>query len=529
MLAKLSMAAAVLIGLTACGGVMHASDIFIAQNASGANSGSSCADAHAYTFFNDSGNWGSGGGEIGPGTTVHLCGTFTGGAGSTMLTAQGSGASGSPVIVLFENGADLTSPDWSGSTGAINLNGQSWIIVDGGQTCGYVQQSDVPCNGTIENTANGTGLANATTSVGVYAAGTSNVTIRNLNIVNLYVHKSVNDQGVDQSNINAIKAYPPASNLTINNNFIHDCGWCLNGYGNNLVEHHNDIFNSDHPINAGVNSGSYSNITHHDNHIHDMANWDTNSNAYHHDGIYDWGETGGSISGIYIYNNRFDGDPGHNLTAWIFQDGQLNNVYDFNNVMKVPLGRIMNGGSIEVTGLGCSGCGNFYLLNNTVIDNNVSNGGACYSATNGYKNVNFENNISIGCQTDVYFTNVGLGTVDHNTYDNSSIITTNSFGWNGSNTSNLGTWQSECACDAHSKFASAAQIGLGSDGRPQVGSVALGEGSNLTGIGIAALDSDGTGSARPSAGAWSDGALAAITGGTGAGLTPPSGMVAVVH
>ena len=49
-----------------------ASDIYIAQNATGGNTGADCADAHAASWFNSSSNWGSGSGKIGPGTTVHL-------------------------------------------------------------------------------------------------------------------------------------------------------------------------------------------------------------------------------------------------------------------------------------------------------------------------------------------------------------------------------------------------------------------------------------------------------------------------
>ena len=113
-----------------------ASDIYVAQNAAGGNSGGDCADAHAVSWFNSSANWGSGNGQIGPGTTVHLCGTFTGAANSTMLTIQGSGASGNPVTILFENGADLTAPYWSGN-GAIICSGHNYITIDGGDERPY--------------------------------------------------------------------------------------------------------------------------------------------------------------------------------------------------------------------------------------------------------------------------------------------------------------------------------------------------------------------------------------------------------
>src|ERR1700719_4748051 len=60
-------------------------DVFVAQNAQGAGDGSSCVNAKAASFFNASGNWGSGSNQIGAGTTVHLCGVFAGGGASTIL------------------------------------------------------------------------------------------------------------------------------------------------------------------------------------------------------------------------------------------------------------------------------------------------------------------------------------------------------------------------------------------------------------------------------------------------------------
>src|SRR3989344_4376791 len=70
------------------------SNIYIAQSAAGSDDGSSCANARAASFFNSSGNWGTGTTQIGSGTVVHLCGTIT-----TDFTSQGSGASGNPVVV----------------------------------------------------------------------------------------------------------------------------------------------------------------------------------------------------------------------------------------------------------------------------------------------------------------------------------------------------------------------------------------------------------------------------------------------
>ncbi len=142
-------------------GFSTASDIYIAQNAAGANTGADCSDAHAAAWFNSSSNWGSNSGLIGPGTTVHLCGTFTAPAGSSgYLTFHGSGTSGKPITLLFESGAVLTAPYWgndpNGFSGAINASGLSYITVDGGT------------NGTIQATSNGTGLTYQQAGSAVY-------------------------------------------------------------------------------------------------------------------------------------------------------------------------------------------------------------------------------------------------------------------------------------------------------------------------------------------------------------------------
>src|SRR5713226_5760061 len=105
-----------------------AKDSYISQ--SGTGTGTSCTDALPVAWFNNAANWGSGSTQIGPGTTVHLCGTFTVAPGSTMLTFQGSGTSGNPITLLFESGANLTAPYWS-PNGAINTNGNTWLTING--------------------------------------------------------------------------------------------------------------------------------------------------------------------------------------------------------------------------------------------------------------------------------------------------------------------------------------------------------------------------------------------------------------
>ena len=116
-------------------------DYYFAQSAAGGNDAASCANAKAISYL--TGSWS---GKVSAGDTVHLCGTFTGAANSTMLTVGASGTSGSPITVKFETGAKLTSQQWSQS-GAIAATSKNYIVIDGGT------------NGIIENTANGVGFS----------------------------------------------------------------------------------------------------------------------------------------------------------------------------------------------------------------------------------------------------------------------------------------------------------------------------------------------------------------------------------
>src|SRR5580700_2598827 len=98
-------------------------DIYVSQNGLGALNGHDAADAFALSFLNNALNWGTGPLQINPGDTVHLVGTLTS-IGTTppfntALNLPGSGTLGNPITILFEPGANLTSPCWP-SSGAIN-------------------------------------------------------------------------------------------------------------------------------------------------------------------------------------------------------------------------------------------------------------------------------------------------------------------------------------------------------------------------------------------------------------------------
>jgi hypothetical protein len=310
-----------------------AANVYIASSAAGSGTGADCSDALPVSFFNDGANWGTNAKQIGPATTVHLCGTLDVGVGNTLLTAQGAGASGSPITILFEPGAGITSP---GMGTGIELGSYAHFVIDGGTTCGYVGgpgSTDVTCNGYIENTANGDGLANQVLSAAIRETG-GDIEVRNLLISNLYVAKS----GVMKP---SFQPYPvcvyfagAAPGLNFHNNIAHDLDWCLNGDADDVVMANNDIYDMDHGVGMGSGPGTtHTGLVIHDNHMHDTANWDTPNNAFHHDGIHTyWLETSHiAFSGALIYDNLYDGLWGANNTG-MAEIWDHSNATVFNNV-----------------------------------------------------------------------------------------------------------------------------------------------------------------------------------------------------
>ena len=119
--------------------------------------------------------------QVAPGDTVVLmAGNIT-----SQITISASGAAGNPITILFAPGATMSVPAWSGN-GAISIPGLSYIVIDGGATgaIGGYGANGTP-NGIIENSANGTNLANKVNTCGIALTGScTNVTIQNLVIAN---------------------------------------------------------------------------------------------------------------------------------------------------------------------------------------------------------------------------------------------------------------------------------------------------------------------------------------------------------
>ena len=295
-----------------------ASSIYIAQSAAGAANGADCADAFAVAFFNNSANWGGGGNQIGAGTTVHLCGTFTGSAGQgAFFVFQGSGSSGQVITLKFETGASLQAPYFNSSSGAINLGNNAFITIDGGSN-GFIENT---LNGTTGKTCPGGACTNEQSTLGIFTTG-GNVEIKNLTIGPMYVRFS-GDPAPSPGDYTLMQCINFAgSNVLIHDNILHDAGWCLQqNYKNddNVQIYNNDIYGHDHGYAAAGANFTIQNIYFYNNHLHDFNNWD--GSGGHHDGVHGFNGSGGRIVNFYSYNNLFNGNQGTTMTAWIFMEG----------------------------------------------------------------------------------------------------------------------------------------------------------------------------------------------------------------
>ena len=479
-----------------------AKDFYISQNGAGNRSGlNGCASASTPAWFNNTASWGSATQQIGPGTTVHLCGTFTGTPGQQLLLVRGDGSSTSPIIIKFESGALLTAPYWS-AMGAIFMQGRSYIIVDGGGTGG------------IQNTASGTNLQYQQDTRAIYAPGCTGCVVQNMTIANLYVHNSASDSAVRQTAVNCVY-WVGSNNLTINNVTCHDAGWAFAGNGNNFTLEFSDIYNIDHGVAFGA-SGQTAGFTVHDNHFHDYTNWDTTNNAYHHDGLHFWGQNGGIVTNGTIYNNLFDGDSGVNITAHIYLQDSVDNVAVYNNVFIEPDNRtnivLWFNGKTGATPLpGGPATGNS-AYNNFIKGGGHSRGSGIYALSQfqftAFNNVLLGGNSDISIQGGGSFSSTG---VDYNIYEDllADAGVRNALVFQGTDYNSLSAWQAACHCDQHAKLVPAAKINAGNLGQLLSGSAAISSAANLMNITtgpLAALARDKSGALRQISGNWDAGA-----------------------
>jgi len=513
----------VLSGLAATGASAQASNIYITPD--GGGSGVCTNNVHPLSWLDNGGNWGNGAAQIGSGTTVHLCGTFTSG-----FTARGSGAPGNPITFLWETGAKFSAPVWKGVW--IILDYQHDIVLDGGGAGGT--------NGIIENTANGS--PSGVESDAIRGLGMGNVEVKNLLIRNMYQHTSVNDNSsTDRNHVCMYINFPQAnSTISIHHNVMHDVNWCIDisqftNPGVTVNVYNNEIYNADHgmALEGDQQQPSYT-VNFHDNWLHDFANWDSTWNSYHHDGIHIY--TGDGIRNFW--NNKFSGDCGHNCNTWVYEEGMQGGPHDgnfpggsqtwFNNVW-LGNNRVIGNAFAFITGEAT-----FY--NNTFVcaDTNPSDNFEAffYNHGTGYynpikHNLTFENNVVTGCVSFLWTDLAMLDAFDYNAYSAAIAGGNNAWTWNGSGTNSFSTWRVITSKESHSSYS--ATSGLDANGIPQAGSSAIGAGANLSGLGIAALNRDKNGVPRPGSGPWSAGAFASSSSASNQAPNPPSGLRIVVQ
>ena len=493
--------------------VCPAADLYITQNTSGSDSGANCANAHSASWFNSN----AAGGNI-----YHLCGTFTGSAGQNMLVAP-AGSAGNTLTILFEPGAIMTSPHWGTNDGTYPTGGaitvNNYVTVDGGS------------NGIIQNTQNGAagtscpgGTCTSNISAAIYVApGKTDVEIRNLKIQNIFLCNSSSSCGSFYSS--GIKSSGSKTNFSVHDNVITgtSVGIYLEYSGsvlNNVNIYNNTLSDQYWGINVG--SGSSGNSTTNVNiYGNMMSNFDTWQNTTaHEDGIIVFSTSAANVFNIY---NNFISAHG-NLTGNVFctyggaSPGASCNI--FNNVLYVnnnTCSAIGGGRAIWMHG----GSGPHALMNNTVI----GPGGTCpliylESPTSVTR---FQNNLltgsTIGVENGQAFSG-SFSNADYNLYYN---ITYPGLADGSTNTYYTLTQWKSLGFDAH---AVTGNPNLDSNYMLQAGSAAIGAGTNLTSLGITALDSDKAGGARPGSGAWDIGAFQ--YGSQTGSIDPPSGLSATV-
>ena len=292
------------LGLTTAG-----ASIYVAQNGQGANTGADAADARSLAWLNNPANWGSQAGQVGPGTTVYLLGTFT-----NTLALRGSGTPGSPITLYFGPSAMFSAPTLPAGSSWLSTCGLSNIVIDGGGT-GILQLTD---NGTLATNGGAMDYDNSGVT-GIYAIPSYNITIQNLVISNLY-NRQTNMDYIQGAMGDANGIYWTGCGLTVSNCFLTGCQEmiaCLyqNPAGSNLTLVNCTLSNYNHGFvlgSGGVSDPVFYNV----NLIHNT--FQAGDMYEEHDGI----EMGLHRNAIFLFNES----PNH--------DGCVSNIVIAYNYIK---------------------------------------------------------------------------------------------------------------------------------------------------------------------------------------------------
>jgi len=510
-----------------------AANMYIAQSAVGAADGADCNDAYAYTFFNTASNWGSGSAQIGPGTTVHLCGTITVPLNNSGLIVQGSGTSSSPITIFFEPNAVLQSPAFNGSVdgpgsaaftpgGGIEINGYNYIIVDGG-TNGIIQNT---LNGTSGMTCLGGPCSYQQWSLGVEDSGDYNI-IRNLTIRDIYMNGGSSSSATDTNGDASGDLYVHSVNfMQVCNNYLGqaEIGAEINNEGSSMTPTWPLPACSNNTFTSGINV-FFGNTTYdhgwqihangtgapsfYGNDISYWTDWFYPSSTYHQDGLFFFGASASTYF-PQVFNNYFHGDiGGGSPTAMLYlaetdlNDGSGQSANVFNNVFYGTGGTVTCCGLISTDQYYSNPKGPYGFYNNTIV-NSTYLFQQYLSQTS--PTITFKNNIFYAPSGSSFYLNQDA---DGYTFSTATFQTNDYYGGklsgNGSQAFGIwapnvsfATWKSGCVsgggtgCDSssvttdptlagESSFASGGTLTTAGF-RLQAGSPAIGLGTNLTSL-----------------------------------------------
>ena len=494
---------------------------YIAQSAGTFSGGSACNGQTAITVATFDGL------SLSPADTTYLCGTVSAPAGSSnYITIGQSGSAGNPITLIFDTGAVLTATYWSGA--AIEFSGQNYIVINGGT------------NGILQATANGIALANQVDAgIGVLCSTScSNDIVENLTIQNIFVRTCVGAESTCTSSAggNTFGIYMwGGANDRITGNTVHDVHWTIvmlygSGASNStfLRVDHNTVYNTDHGVIFGdqcsnsTATGSNCSNSVDNNDISGFVAWDQSGDAFHHDGVHAWANNApGSNYYVCIHDNYIHGAGGYFLNSFIFMESASQSSFIFNNILNLTA----NGNPGNCTGTGILGPATGSPPGATGISLGVYNNTVQGYSTSFCEDIGVQeqtsptlkNNIAMTAAQYVYTASITSGmTFDYNLYFN----TPNGFTGPCGGQVSFATWKASCGEDAHSQIANP---NLSASFVPNSGSPAIGAGTNLTSLGITALDvgapqtfgaggSCGSGClARSASGAWDVGAYPFIS------------------
>jgi hypothetical protein len=539
-----------------------ATNVYITQT--GGPSGNCTSNVQTPAFFNNASNWGSGASQIGPGTTVLLCGTFTFATNASGLIVQGSGTSTSAVTIQFDSGAVLQSNAFGGFASpygaGIVINGFNYITVDG-QNTGTIKNL---LNGTSGQTCLGGTCSVQQSSLGLYIHNTTGVEVKNLTVSNIYMDKNAEQNGGGGGAAwESADVYTdgPNTSLIIDGNTLKDAhvgAWVSFDHGsttanifNNTIAHHAWQISAAN----GTSCSASASINIYDNDLSNWNDWNAGGSAsYHTDGIIEYTKSTGCSAPTFnpqIYNNFFHGDLDGGTgsgTAHIYCSNDTGGSTSFANSTCTAFNNIIDestqgntncAAAVWVAGQGAQ----FY--NNTLIAPSTCSKGSSYgfvfgASTEAVLKNNILNNFKNNYGDPGPYGNVAteVASSDHNVFYNCTGGS-NCFSFGQGNWSTLAAWSAARHVDTNSSAANPLLTGNYTLG---TGSPAIGLGDDMdavlglnpccqnitppqANIGLNALAYDKTLAARTVSGSWNSGAYE----GANVGLAPPTGLIATVH